>query len=323
LKLFKTLILSLVIASPCAVHAAAFPAAASADAVNTARFGAPLIQNSNYYSSNPHWNIGDDYRRGSMGFPTPLEQPANQFKSGECEMILSSVITGECMSYNNCANMSVQSVKPRIMMRLAQIPGKDYSVACGGYIDMAFDNYKARNRDASVNYSGGAPAKPAAPKPTVVGVNQNSFPSAGGAFPGTIHDVSYLERIENTRAGLEEWKEVWETREIGGKQQRVCVKNCAYATLFVENYASYQGRLKTEDFCEWCKTDRAGCAKEINKNNHMALQQACPGDEFIKNFQFPVEAVAEVAPPPSDGGDTGGGNKKRDLVELFKREIFK
>jgi hypothetical protein len=291
LKQFKALVLSLILVAPSGALAAAFPTALMADSANPARAG-ELIKNSTYYSSNPSWHPGDDYRMGGAKFPTPVQTPQNDFKSGECDVMLNSIIASECAGYNYCANMNIQSVKPRIIMRLGQIPGRDYSVACAGYIDAAFDKYKAARPDAGVNFSGGL-AVQNKPTPSVgpVGVNANNFPTAGGAFPATISDVGYIERMKNAKEGLAEWKEVWKQDDKG---RWYCAENCAYATLFVEDYASFVNRKRTEDFCAWCDLVPAGddgCIKLLDKTNIDSYRAMCPNSKIIQGWTAPVEPV--------------------------------
>jgi hypothetical protein len=268
---------------------ASFPTLQQADAANPARFGGGLVNNSSYYSSNPSYRPGDPYYSGGNKLPVYITiQPQNEVVSGECDSLLSSVFAAECGLANGCAGMNLQGVKPRIMVRLAQIPGKDYVGACAGLIDIAFDRYMNNKSSPGltggsrplINYTGGSPA--AKPTPTIQPINMsssgltggsrpNQFPTAGDSFPTTISDVSFMDRMDNTRAGLAEWKPVYKD----GK----CVENCAYVIPDIESYDAAQKRwlgeakqkaeldrfeLKEQDWCKWCDRYPADCADELS-----------------------------------------------------------
>jgi hypothetical protein len=222
--------------------------------------------------------------------------------------------------------MGIQSVKPKITLRLAQIPGRDYSVACAGYIDQAFDNYKARRPDANVNFSGGY-VEQKKPAPNIgVAAGGNIFPNAGGAFPETIGNISYMDRIENTTEGMREWKEVWEPKGPNGEM--ICVQNCAYASLFVESYAKYVDRMKTENFCAWCDQVPAGddgCIKLLNAENIDSYKVMCPASQIIQGWTPPPpppEPVAPYQPLPGELPGAGGGDYPPEETDPARRRTI-
>lgn len=255
---------------PFSANAAAFPTAAQAEAANPARFGGQLIDNPTNYSSMPGYIPGSPYNYRRI--PVVVQPPRNDMSSGECDMVLSGAIGAECAG-GRCANMTILGIRPRLVLRLAQISGKDYSAACAGFIDSAWDRWKSENPDAAINYSGGAPA--AKPAPTLgVASGGGAFPAVGGGFPTTINDVSYLDRLANTTAGLEPWADA-----------------DPYKTITIENYGDYlerhlgydqaeikrmeeedkrlkiiEDRLKIDNWCAWCNDNQGSCIDEIAKN---------------------------------------------------------
>jgi len=298
---------------------------------NAARFGGQLITGSTYYSSSPGFRPGDDYRRAQGGFPTAIEQPRNQFISGECDLMLNNIIAGECAG-GRCAGMNVQSVRPRVIMRLAQVPGKDYSVACGGYIDMAFERWRAQNPQPLVQYTGGVieqqkPVTQVAP----IHVAGAGFPAAGSGFPGTIHDISFIDRMENSREGIEQWRPVW---DVDSQGRAFCKENCAFATLFVEDFQKFQARRQAEDtarahrqqaeiinafqteqlqealrmialrasnWCLWCNHNTRECMMDFNNQRPYDITASGGGSE---QSQSPGGAAMAGLNPVGRGGCT-------------------
>ena len=194
------------------------------------------IQNVQNYSSNPFWSPGQQYNKRAT--PSPVYATGPDVETADCQTIVSNLVAAQCAAQNNCANMRISDIRPTIMLGLSRLPGHNYASSCAGYIDSAFDSYKAQYT-GTVQPSAFPTATGAAASTTT----QNEFTiknpydikkpqwaddikeratemyqlqaqnGAGServtkeAFPTTINDVSFNDRMENLAAGYAPYKD--------------------------------------------------------------------------------------------------------------------
>ena len=218
---------------PCAVYGTTFP---SGQPTVMSKYG--QIQNVQNYSSNPFWSPDAPH---NQRMPTPVYVQGADLTAGECMSVVNSLIAAQCASRNNCLDSRISDIRPAIMLQLSRMPGHNYASSCGGYIDNAFDDYVAQYRVTTPSYGAAFPtgtvANPNINQPTYKMENpyqprlpgapwdpwgqemkdrvvemktlqaQNGGTSdnklAAAAFPTTIADVSFTERMENKAAGYE------------------------------------------------------------------------------------------------------------------------
>lgn len=185
------------------------------------------IQSVNKYSSNPFWTPNSPY---NQRFPTPVYVTGADLTTGDCNRIVQNLISSYCSNYNNCSNLRISDVRPNIMVQLSQLPGHNFATSCGGYIDSIFEDYKKTYGNSSTNNI----VKPAQQKQTTIQIDnpfkqqlseydqgvaertaelerlQNiTTPTArvtATEFPKTIDDLSFTDRLANTTAGYEPYK---------------------------------------------------------------------------------------------------------------------
>lgn len=100
------------------------------------------IQNVQTYSSNPFWSPGSPY---NMRAPQPVYAMGADLNAGECERIVQSLIHIQCLSRNNCRDVSLSDIKPTLLIQLSNLPEHNYLSACGGYVDYLFEKYVENN----------------------------------------------------------------------------------------------------------------------------------------------------------------------------------
>ena len=193
------------------------------------------IQNVQNYSSNPFWSPGQQYNKRAT--PSPVYATGPDVETADCQTIVSNLVAAQCAAQNNCANMRISDIRPTIMLGLSRLPGHNYASSCAGYIDSAFDSYKAQYT-GTVQPSAFPTATGAAASTTT----QNEFTIKNpydikkpqwaddikeraielqqlqaqdaqptniraAAFPTTINDVSFNDRMENLAAGYAPYKD--------------------------------------------------------------------------------------------------------------------
>lgn len=133
--------------------------------------------------------------------------------------------------------MQVADVRPAIMLELSRMPGHNYASSCAGYIDTAFDTYVkqyanvvqpsafpaatgAANIQQQNEFKINNPYAPKVPdwandvKERAIELQQLQSQNGTGtehiakaAFPTTINDVSFADRMENLAAGYAPYKD--------------------------------------------------------------------------------------------------------------------
>ncbi len=208
---------------------------------NTERVGVMsqygVIQNVQNYSSNPFWSIDAPY---NQRMPVPVYAKGPALTTAECQAAVANIIATQCGMRNNCAGVSINDIKPAAMVQLSQMTGNNYASACGGYIDAAFAEYKSQYAAivtpsnfprASAPGSGVAntpeytipnplavrlpqyygdewAAELAARRAELTALQAQNATTPGlvaTAMPTTINDLSFADRVENARAGYEQF----------------------------------------------------------------------------------------------------------------------
>ena len=208
--------------------------------ISAAHAVAPLsqygqIQNVQNYSTNPFWSPGQQYNKRIM--PSPVYVTGPEVDTQDCQTIVSGLVASQCAANNNCNGMRVADVRPAIMLELSRMPGHNYASSCAGYIDTAFDTYVkqyanvvqpsafpvatgASNVQSQNEFKINNPYAPKVPdwandvKERAIELQQLQSQNGSGtenvvkaAFPTTINDVSFADRMENLAAGYAPYKD--------------------------------------------------------------------------------------------------------------------
>lgn len=197
-----------------------------------------VIQNVQNYSSNPFWNPNSPY---NQRMPQPVYAMGPDVTTDECQRIVTSMITVQCMNLNDCIGTELSEIRPTIMVQLSRMTGGNYATSCGGYIDGAFDAYKSQYANAAPRGGTTAFPTPTAPNPNATQQPQvqiknpftpqapdwavevqdrkqelqnlqsqngtNQYGVTAAAFPTTYADLSFTERMENEKIGYEPYKD--------------------------------------------------------------------------------------------------------------------
>lgn len=190
------------------------------------------IQSVNKYSSNPFWSPDSPY---NQRFPTPIYATGPDVNTGDCNRIVQNLITEYCASRGDCANARISDVRPHIMVSLSQLPGHNFATSCGGYIDTIFESYQKTYGNSSTGIVNIVPIqnKMAAPSIQIENPFKQTKSAAEiamdartaelenlqkkttapamvtpAAFPKTIDDLSFTDRMANTSAGYEPYKDL-------------------------------------------------------------------------------------------------------------------
>lgn len=194
-----------------------------------------VIQNVQSYSTNPYWNKDSPY---NMRMPVPIYAQGTDLTAADCQSVTASLVASECMSRNNCNGIRISDIRPNIMLRLSQMTGANYVGSCAGYIEPAFNNFIQQygttvnntnfprainpgNNTTGEQYKIANPYKTEKPKfhndpwlqDMIDRENElEALQKQNGAgseklvradMPTTYDDLSFTERLENTRAGYE------------------------------------------------------------------------------------------------------------------------
>ena len=186
------------------------------------------IQSVKNYSSNPFWNKNSPY---NQNFPKPIYATGADLNTGDCNRVVENLVTAYCTEHNYCRNLRIADVRPTIMVQLSQLPGHNFATSCGGYIDSTFDKFqKEYGNTSTVNLPNTATqntniqiANPFAQKQTadqkavtdrtaeLERLQSITTPTAGvhaEYFPKTTADLSFTDRLANTAAGYEQYKDL-------------------------------------------------------------------------------------------------------------------
>lgn len=232
-----------------------------------------LIQPVNKYSSNPFWNMDSPY---NQRMPVPVYATGADLNTGDCNRVVETLVATYCASHNYCTDSRISDVRPTVMVQLSQLPGHNFATSCGGYIDSVFEKYQKTYGNTStgtVHYT---------TTPTVQQTNtvqyQNPLQQKTNSyqmgvmeraaelerlqrattaspeleptdFPTTTADLSFTDRLANTTAGYEPYKDL-----------------NPYKTPQFESDEEFYERLKKLNPTEYCKhfpNDIATCSKKI------------------------------------------------------------
>jgi hypothetical protein len=233
-----------------------------------------LIQPVNKYSSNPFWNTDSPY---NQRMPVPVYATGADLNTGDCNRVVETLVATYCASHNYCTDSRINDIRPTVMVQLSQLPGHNFATSCGGYIDSVFENYQKTygNMSAGTVQYTTAPTvqqtntaqykNPLQQKPNAyqTGVAERAAelerlqrattasPELGPTdFPKTTADLSFTDRLANTTAGYEPYKDL-----------------NPYKTPQFESDEEFYERLKKLNPTEYCKhfpTDVETCSKKIH-----------------------------------------------------------
>lgn len=196
------------------------------------------IQNVQNYSSNPFWSPNSPY---NQRLPQPVFATGADLNADDCIKVVQSLVSVQCMARDNCKNADLSDIRPTVMVQLSNLPGANYVSSCSGYIDEIFESYKrqygntlpnrptafpnATTPNPGLNDTGGIKFEnPYKQQPTKWQIEQKEradelqrLQAQNGVgsehlvktdFPATYADLSFSERLENDRAGLEPFKDL-------------------------------------------------------------------------------------------------------------------
>lgn len=184
------------------------------------------IQSVNKYSSNPFWTPNSPY---NQRFPTPIYATGPDLNTGDCNRIVQNLVSAYCADRQNCSNLRIADVRPNVMVQLSQLPGHNFATSCGGYIDTIFENYKKTYGNSSTGIVNIVPTQTKTTAPSIQIENPFTAPTTEfderaaelerlqrqttataavtpAAFPKTIDDLSFTDRMANASAGYEPYK---------------------------------------------------------------------------------------------------------------------
>lgn len=254
-----------------------------------------VIQNVQNYSTNPFWDPSSPYNNTNM--PQPVYATGPDVTTDECQRIVASLVTVQCMAQNNCVDTQLSDIRPAIMLQLSRMTGGNYATACGGYLDGIFNEYV--NRYANAAPRGVPTSFPTAtvPNPNINGnqieiknplapqkpdwaiemqerkqelqdlQSQNGSGSVGlysADFPTTYADLSFSERMANAQQGYEPFKDTK-----------------AYTELKIESEQEYLTRNKDTNSPDKKKVEE----KEPKKEDNGLITEGIP-EEFEALFPW-------------------------------------
>ena len=232
-----------------------------------------LIQPVNKYSSNPFWNMDSPY---NQRMPVPIYATGADLNTGDCNRVVETLVATYCASNNYCADSRLGDVRPAVMVQLSQLPGHNFATSCGGYIDSIFEKYQkiyGNTSTGTVHYTTTPITQQSnttvyqnplrremneyqtgvAERTTELEQLQRMTTESPGLsatnFPTTTADLSFTDRLANTTAGYEPYKDL-----------------DPYKIPQFESDEEYYARLKKLNPTEYCKhfpNDVATCSKKI------------------------------------------------------------
>ena len=104
--------------------------------------------------------------------PQPVYATGPQVKTDECQRIVTSLVTLQCMNANNCIGVELSDIRPAIILQLSRMTGGNYATACAGYLDGIFNDYVSQYANAAPN---GMPSKFPAPVAPNTNTNGNQI----------------------------------------------------------------------------------------------------------------------------------------------------
>lgn len=262
------------------------------------------IQSVKNYSSNPFWNKNSPY---NQNFPKPIYANGADLNTGDCNRVVENLVTSYCVEHNYCAGLRISDVRPTIMVQLSQLPGHNFATSCGGYIDSTFEKFQKQYGNTSavntVKTTKQTPnieiANPFKQQPTAdqravadraaelerLQSMTTATPALRAAdFPKTTADLSFTDRLANTTAGYEPYKDLESYKKPN----------------FLGEDANFFERLKAQNFDEYCnrRPNEAECVEKYCKEH--------PTDPKCKKEEAPTTNGGNGG--GNGGGSTGGGN---------------
>ena len=290
------------------------------------------IQSVKNYSSNPFWNKNSPY---NQNFPKPIYATGADLNTGDCNRVVENLVAAYCVEHNYCRNLRISDVRPTIMVQLSQLPGHNFATSCGGYIDSTFDKFqKEYGNTSTLNLPNTATqntniqiTNPFAPKQTaeqravadrtaeLERLQSITTPAAGvhaEYFPKTTADLSFTDRIANTAAGYEPYKD----------------KESYKKPNFLGEDDAFFERLKAQNFEEYCKRrpDDPGCLAEYCKKH--PTNPKCKGKDQNDPDPDPTpdpnqDPVVNVTCQPSMPEDTPDClSKLTNIISLNAKETI-
>ncbi|MDR2269189.1 MAG: hypothetical protein LBD94_03320 [Rickettsiales bacterium] len=209
-----------------------FLLAALALRVGAAAYVSPgaTIDNVQNYSSSPYYSPDGPYDKR---FPTPVYAKGPSLGAAECQHAVDSAIWTQCSFRNNCADSVLSDIRPGVMLELSNRTDNNYTAACTGYIDSAFQKYKRQMTGAVVSTGFPTATRPVNYNQSQQTANsltyydllpqheleqkiregqlQNLQRQTGGlphltaeSMPATFRDLSFTERMEYLREGWQD-----------------------------------------------------------------------------------------------------------------------
>lgn len=249
------------------------------------------IQNVQNYSSNPFWSPNSQYNQRIM--PSPVYATGPDVETADCQNVVFNLIMVQCAAQNNCDGMRVSDVRPAVMLELSRLPGHNYATACAGYIDSAFTAYKNQYTNtvqpsAFPTATGAAPAqqqnnfKIKNPFPVQIPqwasdvqerkneLEQLQAQNGAGsehltatAFPTTINDVSFADRMENLAAGYAPYKDAKAYNSLKVESQEEAMERQLRMARARQDLDKLQ--MSSLEYCEKYQNDTEYCRNFENQ----------------------------------------------------------
>jgi hypothetical protein len=259
------------------------------------------IQNVQSYSSNPFYNMDGPY---NQRLPVPIYAQGTELNAGECRGVVDSIVAGQCAQNNNCDGLSYTDIRPAVMLELSKLSGHNYVTSCNGYIQPSFEDYKKSTSAVTVSDSPTSfpTANTQTEKPSNTLALSNPFElkdpdwqknrnerqkelrdlqKQNGSndvaleatkFPTTYADLSFIERMENDKAGYEPWKDASGYKPIKIETDKDRYQREADNAELQKTLAEKQKQLlQATNHQEWCEKYPSDCLKE----NDAAVKSAC------------------------------------------------
>ncbi len=255
-----------------------------------------VIQNVQKYSTQPGYDPNGPY---NMRMPQPVYATGPKIDSEDCQTIVYNLIISQCALLNNCASTTLNDIRPAVLLQLSRISDGNYISSCSGYLDSAFEQYKANYTTSGpsghVAFPNATAPNPNAydsginiPNPFAPNVpewakemqerkneleslqNQNGANNVGlqrASFPATYADLSFAERIANETKGYEPYKdsrayteiEIESEEEFLTRRKRVEQQKNAYCTNSNAKYQILVEDLKTLQQCQQQNIELSKC----------------------------------------------------------------
>ena len=298
------------------------------------------IQNVQNYSTNPFWSPTSPYNKR---LPQPVYVQGADLNAGDCMNVVQSLVSVQCMARDNCKDTALADVRPAIMVQLSNLPGHNYVSACSGYIDGVFEEYVSRFGNQIPNRGVAFPTAtvpntnvvPTAPPVQIQNPYEQTAPqwqteiqqradelqsaqnNNPGAFPETIADFSFSERMANATTGYLPYKDkkAYQIPNFIGKAE-YCngagkgTAECDSCNEFKDNPARYD--CCVSGVADWKNNQ---CICKDNSQQWDATKKQCvakPGSESNGNNGNNGNNQS--------GGNGGNGNNQGGVSEDYDEE---